>query len=144
MTEKQTSDIIIRSTPEELFALITDIEMYPEWMTGIEETEVHEVDDDGYPARASMVVDASIKTVRYTLVYEYEYPTRIAWTSEPGGDLKLVQGSYTFEDLGDDTTKVTYGLTLDVGFPVPGFMIRKVEKQIMGTALHGLKERAEY
>lgn len=144
MAEHHTATIDIEASAEELFAIVTDLESYPDWVENIKEIEILEVTDDGFPARASMTVDAMIQVVSYTLAYEYDYPNVVAWTSEPGGDLKQIDGSYRFDtDEEDGTTSVTYDMTLDPGFPVPGFMVRKAQRMIMGTALDGLKAQAE-
>jgi uncharacterized membrane protein len=84
-----------------------------------------------------------VKEIAYTLEYHYEEPTRITWTAEPGDDLKSLEGSYTFKRLSDDKTEVVYALRADPAFTIPGFLRRQVEKQIVSTALRGLRERVE-
>lgn len=143
MAETQTASIDVACTVEEIFAIVTDVESYPDWAPDIKEVEILEETADGNPARATMVVDAKVKTVRYTLAYEYDYPEEVRWVSEPGGDIKQIDGSYKFTENDDDTTRVDYELTIDLGFPLPGFMMRTATKAIMSTALDGLKGVAE-
>jgi len=143
MGHKCESSIDIDAAAEELFAIVTDLETYPEWVSDVQEVKVHDHDADGFPTSSTMTVDASIKVVTYRLDYTYEYPTLVSWTSRPGGDVKHIEGSYTFEELGDGSTTVTYALELDPGFPVPGFMLKRAQKHIIGQALKGLKARAE-
>lgn len=139
-----TQTIEIDASPEELFAIVTDLESYPDWVDGMKHVDVLGVDDNDLPLRSTMTLDVTIRTVTYTLSYEYDYPASVAWTSEEGGDVKRIDGSYTFEQAADDEpTTVTYELTIDPGFPVPGFMIRKAQKAIMNAALKGLKAQAE-
>jgi ribosome-associated toxin RatA of RatAB toxin-antitoxin module len=142
MAEHGTASIDIAASPEELFAIVTDLESYPDWVEGMKAVEVHDVNDEGFATRATMTVDVKIRTITYTLVYEYEYPEVMSWTSEPGGDVRSIEGSYRF-DGDEDATTVTYELAIDPGFPVPGFMIRQAQKSIMGSALDGLKSQAE-
>ena len=40
-------------------------------------------------------------------------------------------------------TEVTYEMAIDPGFPVPGFLKRQAEKQIVKGALEDLKKRVE-
>ena len=61
----------------------------------------------------------------------------------PNDDLTLLEGSYTFNAIDDATTEVVYALRVEPNFTVPGFLRRQAEKQIVGTALRGLKKRAE-
>lgn len=143
MAITSTQSIEIQASPAELFAIITDLEAYPDWLEGMETVEILEEDAEGFPHRATMTVDVKLRTVTYVLAYEYDYPTEVRWTSEPGGDVKHIDGSYALEELDDGMTRVTYELTLDPGFPVPGFMLKQAQKSIMTQALRGLKAQAD-
>ncbi len=139
-----TQTIEIDASPEELFAIVTDLDSYPDWVDGVKAVEIHELDDNELPLRSTMTLDVAIRTVTYTLGYEYDYPNSVAWACEEGGDIRRIDGSYTFEQEAEgEPTTVTYELTIDPGFPVPGFMLRKAQKAIMNAALKGLKAQAE-
>ena len=99
MAEHGSVTVELDATPEELFAIVTDIESYPDWVEGITAAEVLETDDDGLALSSRMTADVKIRTVTYVLNYEYEYPTVVSWTNEPGGDVKLIEGSYRFEHI---------------------------------------------
>ena len=141
MAEGTVQSIEIDADPAACFAVASDVQAYPEWATGIRSTEVLETDDNGRPARAAFVVDAMVKEISYTLTYEYDEPHSISWTAEPGPDLRTMDGSYTFNDLGDGRTQIVYALRAEPAFTIPGFLRRQVEKQIVGTALRGLRVR---
>lgn len=143
MAHHGTSSIDVDATAEELFDIVTDLEAFPEWLPDVKSVEVLETDSDGRPTAATMRVDVTIREVEYTLDYEYDHPTSVAWTSRPGGDVKSIEGSYTFEINDDGTTHVVYDLAIDPGFPVPGFLLKRAAKHITGAALGGLKSRAE-
>jgi ribosome-associated toxin RatA of RatAB toxin-antitoxin module len=123
------------------FAVASDIAAYPEWATGVRSTEVLESDAEGRPLRAAFVIDGMVKEISYVLAYTYDEPASISWTAEPGDDLKALEGSYTFKDLGEGRTQIIYALRAEPAFTIPGFLRRQVEKQIVGTALRGLRER---
>lgn len=143
MAEHGTITVEIDATPEELFSIVTDLESYPDWVDNIKAVEVHEYDEDGFPLSSTMTADVKIKTLSYTLSYEYEYPNVVSWVSEPGSDVKHIEGSYRFEPLDSGATSVTYELTIDPGFPVPGFMLRNAQKAIISAALDGLRAQVE-
>ena len=143
MAESGRASIDIDASIDEIFDIVVDLEAYPDWVKGMKNIDVHERTEDGLPLRVTQTIDAGIKEITYTLTYSYEGNEAIRWVSEPGGDVKLIDGSYTFEMSDDGGTTVHYDLTIDPGFPVPGFMLRKASKSIMGTALDGLKARAE-
>ena len=54
-----------------------------------------------------------------------------------------MDGSYTFKSIGENRTQVVYALRAEPAFTIPGFLRRQVEKQIVSTALRGLRERVE-
>lgn len=143
MAHHGTSSIDVDATAEELMAIVTDLESYPEWLTDVKSVKVLERDPTGRPTASEMRVDVRIKEVSYVLDYVYEGVERMAWTSRPGGDVKSIEGSYTFEISDDGGTTVTYDLAIDPGFPMPGFMLKRAAKHITGLALDGLKARAE-
>ena len=143
MAHHGTSSIDVDATCDELMAIACDLESYPDWVGDVKHVEVHETDADGRPLSATMRVDVTIREVTYTLDYEYDGDERMAWTSRPGGDVKHIEGSYTFEINDEGGTTVTYDLAIDPGFPVPGFLLKRAAKHITSTALDGLKARAE-
>jgi ribosome-associated toxin RatA of RatAB toxin-antitoxin module len=143
MAHHGTSTIDVDASAETLFAIVTDLESYPEWLTDVKEVEILGHDADGLPTASTMRVDVTIKEVTYTLDYADDAPHRGAWTSRPGGDVKLIEGSYEFAVNEDGGTTVTYSLAMDPGFPVPGFLLKRAAKHVTAQALTGLKSRAE-
>lgn len=143
MAHHGTSSIDVDATAEELFDIVTDVDAFPEWLSDVKEVEILETDADGRPAAARMRVDVTLREVEYVLEYEYDHPHSVSWTSRPGGDVKSIEGSYTFEITDEGATNVTYDLAIDPGFPVPGFLLKRAAKHITAAALGGLKARAE-
>ncbi len=61
------------------------------------------------------------------------------------GDLtNRLDGSYHLAPAGEDSTEIEYRLTVEVKVPLPGFVKRRAEGRIMGTALRELKARVEH
>ena len=54
-----------------------------------------------------------------------------------------MDGRYEFYDLEDGGTEVVYALRVEPNFKVPGMLRRQAERQIVATALRGLRDRAE-
>lgn len=143
MAHHGTSTIDIDASGHELMSIVSDLEAYPDWLPDVKSVEVPDRDADGRPLAATMTVDVTIREVTYTLDYEYDGLDRVAWTSRPGGDVRLIEGSYSFEMNDAGGTTVTYDLAIDPGFPVPGFLLKRALKHITSAALDGLKARAE-
>ena len=142
MADSVSDSIDIEASAEEIFEVATDLEKYPEWNADIKKVEVKETDDEGRPTKVWMEVDAKVKTVRYTLEYDYsEAPGSFSWKLIDG-DMKALSGSYVFDEF-DDVTEVRYETSIDPGFPIPGFLKRQGEKRIVQGALKELKKRVE-
>lgn len=129
--------------PEQVFAVATDLEAYPEWADGVTAVEVLETDADGRPKRARFEVDGFIKRISYELLYEYDPPHRIVWTAVPGPDIRSMEGYYEFTPKAGGGTEIVYALLVDPAFTVPGFLRRQAERQIVQAAIRGLRTRAE-
>lgn len=140
MADTGSATIDVAATPDRIMEVVTDIESYPDWMSAFKEASVIETDDEGRPKRAKFEVDARIKVVNYTLEYTYT-DNSIAWKSVEG-NVKQIEGSYSFEANGDET-KVTYEYAIDPGFAVPGFLRKQGVKMMVSGALNDLKKRAE-
>jgi hypothetical protein len=52
-------------------------------------------------------------------------------------------GAYIIKDNGDETTDVTYELTVALSMPVPAMMRKKAEQSTIDLALKQLKEKLE-
>ena len=141
MAEGTFSTLEIDANPEELYDVAADVEAYPEWASGVKEVEVLDVDDEGRVDRARFVLEGFVKEIEYVLKYTHDRPNLLSWVAEESEDLKMLEGSYQFEHGEDDATEVVYSLTVEPNFILPGFIKRQAEKQIVTTALRGLRKR---
>lgn len=141
MAEGTFSTLEIDANPEELYDVAADVEAYPEWASGVKEVEVLDVDDEGRVDRARFVLEGFVKEIEYVLGYTHDRPNLLSWVAEESEDLKMLEGSYQFEPGEDGATEVVYSLTVEPNFILPGFIKRQAEKQIVTTALRGLRKR---
>jgi ribosome-associated toxin RatA of RatAB toxin-antitoxin module len=142
MADKVADNIDVEASTADIFAVATDFAAYPEWNANIKRVEVKETDDEGRATTVWFEVDAKVKTVTYTLAYDYsDAPEAFSWDLIDG-DVKALSGSYKFDEF-DDITEVAYETSLDPGFPIPGFLKRQGEKAIVKGALADLKKRVE-
>jgi ribosome-associated toxin RatA of RatAB toxin-antitoxin module len=142
--EEQVAErMIIRTTPEQCFDILTDFERYPEWAADIKAVTIGDKDDQGRPAQVTFRAAAFGRSTSYTLAYDYsKAPKELSWVQVDGDLTRRLDGAYTLEPAGDDT-EVIYHLTVELKVPLPGFVKRRAEGRIMGTALKELKSRAE-
>ncbi|HLK43729.1 MAG TPA: SRPBCC family protein [Thermoleophilia bacterium] len=143
MAEHATQRMIIRATPDECFAVVTDFDRYPEWAADIKQVSVLERDSEGRAAKVAFRVAAFGRSTSLALAYDYSgAPRRLSWVQDHGDLTSRYEGSYSFEPSGDDT-EVVYHLYVELRVPLPGFIKRRAEGRIMATALRELKSRVE-
>jgi Polyketide cyclase / dehydrase and lipid transport len=128
---------------ETCFAAIIDYETFPTWQGAVVDTEVLDWDEKGRGKRVRLFIDAKIRKVDYTLDYTYDEPKRIEWDFVEGNGINAADGHYLFEDLGNDRTRATYKLGLEVGIPLPGPVARRAHKSTLKGSVEDLKKEAE-
>lgn len=141
MAESGSASIEIAASAAEILDVVCDVESYPDWMEAFHKAAILETDGKGRPVKAEFTVDARIKTVDYVLAYKYP-KGGVAWELVEG-DVREIEGSYTFESSDRGITKVTYSYSIDPGFPMPGFLRRQAVKMMVSSALNDLKKRVE-
>jgi ribosome-associated toxin RatA of RatAB toxin-antitoxin module len=142
--EQVTERMIIRGTPERCFDVLTSFEEYPQWAADIKSVSVDERDDEGRAVRVTFRAAAFGRSTSYTLRYDYQAaPEQLSWAQVAGDLTRRLDGSYQLVASGDGATEITYRLVVDLKVPLPGFVKRRAEGRIMGTALRELKVRVE-
>ncbi len=143
MADATTSSITISAPPEKVMAVIADFESYPEWADQINAVEVVDPGAGGRAGQVRFTMDAGVIKDTYTLDYDWAADDRsVSWSLVKGQIQKVQNGAY--ELVGDeDSTTVTYRLSVEVNVPMIGMLRRKAEKVIIDTALKGLKRRVE-
>jgi ribosome-associated toxin RatA of RatAB toxin-antitoxin module len=97
-----------------VYAAAADVEGSPRWQPEIKVAECLERDADGNQVLVRTETDAKVRRLGSTLRFGYDEPTEIRW-QQTDGDLKAVKGSWKLEDLGDDRTRATYWMEVDLG-----------------------------
>ena len=143
MAERTEGTTEINASPEDVMEVLTDFDAYPDW-AGIKKVEIKKKDSKGTPKEVYMEVSQMGMEAKYTLSYTYAAKNGgMSWTTmEASGALKDLQGEYVLEPSGD-STKVTYQMSIEPAVRIPGFIKRQIEKQVVNTALGGLKKRVE-
>ena len=142
MADVASSTITIDAVPEQVLAVIADIDRYPQWAGQIKSAQVVEQAADGKPRQARFVMDAGVLKDEYVLEYEWQL-SGVSWQLVGSSTVQKSQvGSYVLAPQGAGT-KVTYSLAVDIAMPMLGMFKRKAEKMIMDSALKELKKRVE-
>lgn len=146
MQERVVERTIVRATPDELFAILTDFDDYPAWSDDVKSVTVLARDQYGRGTKVAYRVAAFGRSTSLTLVYDYgDAPRRFSWVQECGDLTEAYDGSYTLESEGNNNreTEVHYELTVELKVPLPGFVKRRAESRLGVKILRQLKARAE-
>jgi ribosome-associated toxin RatA of RatAB toxin-antitoxin module len=142
--EQVAEQMLIRATPRQCLDVLLDFEEYPEWAADIKAVTVDKRDEEGRAEQVTFRAAAFGRSTSYTLLYDYsEWPDELSWIQTAGDLTKRLDGSYQLLSAGEDGTEIIYRLTVELKVPLPGFVKRRAEGRIMGTALRELKARVE-
>lgn len=117
-----TASAEIDAPIDEVWAVVEDVLIAPDWQGGLVAITPLEWDGAGRPTLVESESDIKVRHVKTQVRFGYEPPARLSWTQEKG-DLKSVEGSWELEDLGEGRTRATYTLDGDPG-RVLGMIIR--------------------
>ena len=141
-----TSTAEIAAPLDQVWALVEDVAMAPEWQGGMNSVEPLERDDQGRGTKCEVGVDIKVRTVKSIVRFSYDGPERLSWRQEKG-DLKSVDGSWELEDLGDGRTRATYTIEVDLGrmlgMVVKGPLQDGLRQMLAGARAGELKARIE-
>ena len=131
---------------DRVYEIAADIEGAPDWQGTLKDVEVLERDDQRRPLVVETASDATVKTVRSTLRFDYDPPDGLSWEQEKG-EMKWLTGKWVLEELNAGRTRATYSLRADPGRML-GLLLRgpvegKVKEMLTKSAAEGLKEEAE-
>lgn len=149
MADKVSDSVTINASPEEVMAVIADLEDYPNWSDGFTNVEIVSTHDDGAAKDAAFSISTPVGKDVYEISYVWTGNEAVSWTlnSDAAGKpkssmMKRLDGTYRLAPEGAGT-KVTYELEIDPKIPMMGFMKKKAASTIVDQALNGLKKRVE-
>jgi ribosome-associated toxin RatA of RatAB toxin-antitoxin module len=141
-----TASTEIDAPLDRVWAIVADVESWPEWQSTLSAVDVEERDAEGRPSLCEVMFDAGVQTIRTLQRLRYEPPRSVSFAQEKGS-LKSLHGSWRLEDLGDDRTRATYKLEVEPGGMLSMLVRGAVEerlREVLVMRLPGeLKARAE-
>lgn len=139
MSVKDSREVVIEASPEEILAVIADVKSAPTWSSQYQSAEVLDTYKDGRPKQVKMKVKAAGITDEQTVEYKWGDNTA-GWTLLKAGQMRSQEALYTLTPQGDKT-KVRFDLALDLSIPLPGFIVKQAIKGAMDTATNGLRKQ---
>ena len=135
----ESREITIEASPEEILAVLFDIETLPEWSPAHQEVEVLERDAEGRPSRTRQVVKIVGVSDEQELAHVV-HPDGVGWTLINAQQQRAQEARYTLTPVGD-FTHVRFDITVDPIVPLPSFLIKRGAKGLLETATTGLRDR---
>ncbi|MDG3010923.1 SRPBCC family protein [Rhodococcus sp. D2-41] len=136
------AEIDIAATPEQVMDGIAAIDALPTWSSAHKSASVETTYDDGRPKRVRMAVSVMGITDEQVVEYSWEGSEKVTWTLIESTQQKAQDGSYVLTAT-DKGTHAAFDLTVDLKIPVPGFIVKKAQKQAIETATKGIKKFVE-
>src|SRR5262249_7489083 len=139
MAVTETSEVVIEATPDEIMAVLFDLESLTQWSSAHQKVDILERDEAGHPSRSRQVV--KIVGISDEQVLDYTvHADGVSWTVVSSKQQRAQNARYTLTPA-DEGTRVRFELTVDPLVPVPGFVIKKGAKGLMDTATDGLRKQ---
>lgn len=139
MAVKDSREVVIEASPEEILDVLADIESIPTWSPQYQSAEVLDTYDDGRPRRVRIRIKAAGLTDEQVVEYSWTADS-VGWTLVSAGQLKTQDATYTLTSQGDKTT-VRFDMDVDPSVPIPGFLLKRTMRGGMVTATDGLREQ---
>lgn len=136
----------IEAPIEQVWEVVEDVLAAPKWQAGLKDMQELERDADGHVTLAESSSDAKVRTLKSTVRFAYDGPTRLDWRQEKG-ELKSVDGSWELEELGEGRTRATYRLDVELGrmlgMVIRGPLVDVLRGQLVAARADELKKRVE-
>ena len=139
MAIKESREIVIEASPEEILDVIADFEAMPEWSGPHESAAILESGGDGRPSKVKMRVKTAGITDEQVVAYTWS-GNEVSWSLVSSGQQKSQDGKYTLVPKGDNTL-VKFEVTVDPNVPLPGFVLKRAVKGSMDAATSELRNR---
>lgn len=144
MSDLSTSTISIDAPFAAVTQALFALEKYPEWSTSIKDVEALACNEAGQITKVKMTIDAGMMKDRVILDYDWsQAPLRLSFSLDDADLLTGMDGAYTLKSIDEETTQITYELTVSLSMPIPAMMRQKAEKTSIDQALSQLKATLE-
>jgi uncharacterized protein YndB with AHSA1/START domain len=140
MAVRASREVVFEAPPEAIMEALADIESVPTWSSVHKNAEVLDRHPDGKPRR----VKATFKIMGITEkeVLEYNWgPRWMVWDAQATFNQRGQHVEYNLTPEGEDKTRVRFDLILDLGAPVPEFLIKRAKKIVLEVATESLRKQ---
>ena len=139
MAVKDSREVVIEASPEEILDVLADVEAIPTWSPQYVSAEIVDTHDSGRPRRVKIKIKAAGLIDDQVIEYTWNRDS-VGWTLVSAGQLKGQDAKYTLTPQGDKT-RVRFDMAVDPSVPIPGFLLKRALKGGMESATDGLRKQ---
>jgi hypothetical protein len=140
MAVRASREVVFEATPEAILDALADIDSVPTWSSVHKHAEVLDRHPDGKPRH----VKATFKIMGITdkEVLEYHWgPRWMVWDAKDTFQQKGQHVEYNLTPEGEEKTRVRFDIILDLGAPIPEFLIKRAKKIVLDVATESLRKQ---
>ena len=130
---------LVPYTPEQMFALVADIERYPEFVPSVVGAKVLQKDERGVIGQLEME-RAGIRE-KFTTRNVFEPPVRMS-LALVDGPFRLLDGLWTFDAVGDKGTKIRLAIRFEFANPLSAMLLSRAFEKTCGDMVDAFVDRA--
>ena len=130
---------LVPYTPEQMFALVADIERYPEFVPSVVGAKVLQKDARGVIGQLEM----ERKGIRekFTTRNVFEPPVRMS-LALVDGPFRLLDGLWTFDAVGDKGTKIRLTIRFEFANPLSAMLLSRTFEKSCADMVDAFVDRA--
>ena len=113
---------LVPYTPEQMFALVADIERYPQFVPWVTAAKVLQQDEQGVIGQLEME-RAGVRE-KFTTRNVLEPPARMSLVLVDG-PFRLLDGLWTFDKVGDKGTKISLAIRFEFKNPLTAMLLSR-------------------
>jgi coenzyme Q-binding protein COQ10 len=132
------------ASPDELRAIIVDVEKYPQFLPEVKRVTVKDKTANGFVGTFFVEVKvggSEIKT-EYTVRYAIDGNV-IAWKLESSPNVSKNEGQWKLEETADGETKAFYEAEIETTLPIPAELQKVFADQELPKMMQRFRDRAE-
>lgn len=125
----------VEASVDAVYAIIADVERYPDWHPFFASVDVLERDHERRPARAACTHPTPVATLTTEMTFTYD-PQAEVEARRAEGDFKDMKGLFTVKAQ-DALSVVTHRLLVDPGMRLGVLLRGPVEERVRNSVLNG-------
>jgi uncharacterized protein YndB with AHSA1/START domain len=140
MAVRASREVVFEAPPEAILDALADIDAVPTWSSVHKHAEVLDRHPDGKPRH----VKATFKIMGITdeEVLEYNWgPRWMVWDAVDTFPQRGQHVEYNLTPEGEEKTRVRFDIILDIGAPIPEFLIKRAKKIVLDVATESLRKQ---